>query len=273
MNKVFGSIGHGGSDSGAVEGRFVEKNMNLIYGQACMDELSKYMETKMSRKDDRFISLSGLVSASNNYNAQIHLAFHLNAGGGDGCEIYHSIHSTEGKKLAESISKKIAALGQNAHGQYVKVRPSTKYTNKDYYTELGSTNAISVILEPAFLDTRDVEFVDTDAELIMLGIAVAHGVLEYLGISYKIIKEIKVEEKIKMNDFTEDQKARQQLYKAPDNNNVMPTGDNITPLEGGSGWIEVIQGRVITHLSRVTYYSLWSNGDFTLTHCGETRKI
>jgi N-acetylmuramoyl-L-alanine amidase len=185
LNKIFGSIGHGGHDSGAVEGRFIEKNMNLTYGKACMDELSKYVETKISRLDDSFIGLSGLVAMSNNYNAQIHLAFHLNAGKGDGCEIYHSINSAEGKKLAEFISKEIAALGQNAHGQYVKIRPSTKYENKDYYTELGSTKAIAVILEPAFIDSKDVEFVDTEEELKILGIAVAHGVLNYLGIKVK----------------------------------------------------------------------------------------
>lgn len=185
LSKVFGSVGHGGKDSGAVEGNFIEKNMNLIYGKACMEELDKYIKTKISRIDDSFIGLSGLVTMSNNYQAQIHLAFHLNAGKGDGCEIFHSMNSKEGKKLAEAISKKIAALGQNPHGQYVKIKPSSKYENKDYYTELGSTKAISVILEPAFIDSKDVEFVDTDAELKLLGIEIAHGVLDYLGIPVK----------------------------------------------------------------------------------------
>jgi N-acetylmuramoyl-L-alanine amidase len=198
MEKVFGSIGHGGSDPGAVEGKFIEKNMNLIYGKACMDELSKYLETKISRTGDTFIGLSGLVAMSNNYMAKIHLAFHLNAGKGDGCEIYHSMNSKEGKKLAEAIAKRIAAMGQNAHGQYVKTRPGTININKDYYTELDSTRAIAVIIEPAFIDSADVEFVDTDVELKRLGIEVAHGVLDYLGISIKpvvvvpAVKEIKV---------------------------------------------------------------------------------
>jgi N-acetylmuramoyl-L-alanine amidase len=185
MNNVFGSIGHGGSDPGGTSGNFIEKNMNLIYGKACMDELSKYLKTKISRMDDSFIGLNGLVTMSNNYQAQIHLAFHLNAGGGDGCEIFHSMNSKEGKKLAEAISKRIAALGQNPHGQYVKIKPSSKYENKDYYTELGATKAISVILEPAFIDSKDVEFVDTEEELKALGINIAHGVLEYLGIVVK----------------------------------------------------------------------------------------
>lgn len=65
LSKVFGSIGHGGQDSGAVAGKFIEKNMNLVYGKACMDELSKYVETKISRVNDSFIGLSGLVSMSN----------------------------------------------------------------------------------------------------------------------------------------------------------------------------------------------------------------
>ena len=190
LSKVFGSIGHGGSDSGATAGRFIEKNMNLIYGKACIDELSKYVKTKISRIDDSFIGLSGLVTMSNNYEAQIHLAFHLNAGKGDGCEIFHSMNSKEGKKLAEAISKRIAALGQNPHGQYVKIKPSSKYENKDYYTELGATKAIAVIIEPAFIDSKDVEFVDTDAELKILGISVAHGVLDYLGL--KVNQETKV---------------------------------------------------------------------------------
>ncbi|MGK0468274.1 N-acetylmuramoyl-L-alanine amidase [Clostridium sp.] len=257
MDKTFGSIGHGGKDSGATSGRFIEKNMNLIYGKACMGELSKYIETKMSRIDDRFISLSGLVSMSNNYNAQIHLAFHLNAGGGDGCEIYHSIHSTEGKKLAESISKKISALGQNAHGQYVKVRQGTKDVKRDYYTELGSTKAIAVILEPAFLDSKDVEFVDTEAELKILGIEVAHGVLDYLSINVK----------------QEAPKVVVKPFIVPANNLIPPIGPNITLLSGG-GWIEhAADGRIITHQSRSIYTAITADGHLDFTVNGVCTRI
>jgi len=82
-----------------------------------------------------------------------------------------------------------------------------------------------------------------------------------------------LEEETEMIDFTVEQKARQQAFKVPNNNNVVPKGDNITPLNGG-GWIERVKdGRVITHLSRVTYYTLHSNGSMTLTHCGEVRNI
>lgn len=83
-----------------------------------------------------------------------------------------------------------------------------------------------------------------------------------------------IEEDDDMRDFTPEQKARQKLFKVPDNNNVVPIGPNITPLNGGKGWIESTDdGRIITHISRVTYEALHSDGSKTVTHLGETRNI
>jgi hypothetical protein len=74
------------------------------------------------------------------------------------------------------------ALGQNAHGQYTKTIMSEVHPNKDYLAENRDTNAISVVIEPAFIDSPDVEFVDTTEELVTLGVAIAHGFLKYCGI-------------------------------------------------------------------------------------------
>lgn len=83
----------------------------------------------------------------------------------------------------------------------------------------------------------------------------------------------KIEEAEEMNDFTADQKAKQKLFKVPEDNNVVPTGLNITPLMG-YGWIETTKdGRILNHISRCTYYGLSSDGTMTLTHLGQTRNI
>jgi N-acetylmuramoyl-L-alanine amidase len=183
--KIFESVGHGGADPGAVSGRFVEKDMNLIYAKACNEVLVNYLELEplLSRSDDSYLTVGELVAESNNWGSKLHIAFHLNAGGGDGCEIIHSMHSPEGARLAQSIAIEIADMGQNAHGEYLKTRASDQNSNRDYYAELRDTNAVAVILEPAFIDSPDVEFVDTVAELQALGKAVARGIIKYLKLN------------------------------------------------------------------------------------------
>jgi N-acetyl-anhydromuramyl-L-alanine amidase AmpD len=41
--------------------------------------------------------------------------------------------------------------------------------------------------------------------------------------------------------------------------NEVPTGPNITPLNGGTGWIESLPERVIIHFSKYSYISIWND--------------
>lgn len=45
---------------------------------------------------------------------------------------------------------------------------------------------------------------------------------------------------------------------------TVPTGPNITPLNGGYGWIESLPDRVIVHYDAYTYMCLWKDGRLTV---------
>ena len=73
------------------------------------------------------------------------------------------------------------AIGQNSRGAKIK----TNSSGKDAFAFIRDTVAPAVIVECAFLDTNDVQIIDTNAEQIAMGVAIAKGILKTLGIAYK----------------------------------------------------------------------------------------
>ena len=89
MAKVYVGIGHGGSDPGACANGYKEKDLTLSIGRACYDELLRNgVEAKISRTDDRDVTIAQKVAQSDAFGADYCLDIHINAGGGNGCEIY-----------------------------------------------------------------------------------------------------------------------------------------------------------------------------------------
>ena len=105
---------------------------------------------------------------------------HNNSGGGDGFEVFHTIHGGTGKTLAQNIEKHVKAMGQNSRG--VKTRQGT---SGDYYAFIRETAAPAVICEGVFVDTKaDAAQADTLAEQQAFGVAYAKGILDTLGLAY-----------------------------------------------------------------------------------------
>ena len=180
MSKVFIGVGHGGRDSGAV-GYIVEKDGALVIATACKDYLiANGVEVRMSRYIDEDESLTEKINECNAYKPDLCADIHLNAGGGDGAEVFHSIVGGKGKILAENILKELEAIGQNSRGTKTKVNSS----GKDYFGFIRSTNAPAVITEAYFVDNvNDVQIGDTVEEQKIVGQAIAKGFLRTLGIS------------------------------------------------------------------------------------------
>ena len=180
MSKVFIGVGHGGKDSGAV-GYIVEKDGALVIATACKDYLiANGVEVRMSRYIDEDESLTEKINECNVYNPDLCADIHLNAGGGDGAEVFHSIVGGKGKILAENILKELEAIGQNSRGTKTKVNSS----GKDYFGFIRSTNAPAVITEAYFVDNEnDVKIGDTVEEQKIVGQAIAKGFLRTLGIT------------------------------------------------------------------------------------------
>ena len=109
-----------------------------------------------------------------------------------GAETFHSIGGGTGKKLAENIQAQLAALGHKNRG----VKTRTNASGSDYYAFIRDTKAPAVIVECAFLDSADIEKVDTETECIAVGEAIARGILQTLGIAYKPEKSPSVPRKL-----------------------------------------------------------------------------
>lgn len=195
MAKVFIGVGHGGSDPGAVANGVKEKTANLVIALACADELDRHGVTVgMSRTKDENDGLSEEVRECNAFNPALAVEIHNNAGGGDGAEVYYSVNGGKGKTLAVNILEEVKKIGQNSRG--AKTRKGS--SGGDYYGWIRNTKAPAVIVECAFLDNKkDVQIIDTEAEQKAMGVAIAKGVLNTLGIAYKPVEAPKPAEKPK----------------------------------------------------------------------------
>lgn len=175
--------GHGGRDSGAYANGVIEKKANLVTGKACKEELEKYDVTVYeTRKEDEYLSIEQRCAIANKTNAAYFCSIHHNAGGGDRAETIHSILGGDSKDMAVCIAKELKKSGQD----HVKVYDKKGNGNKDYYGVIRGTKMAACIVEVAFLDNiNDVQFVDTIEDQKRNGVAIAHGILDEMGIPYK----------------------------------------------------------------------------------------
>lgn len=178
--KVFIGVGHGGSDSGAV-GYIVEKEANLVMALACRDYLVAHgVEVRMSRTKDEEDPINEEVRECNAYNPDLAIDVHNNSGGGDGFEVFYTIHGGTGKMLAQNIEKQVIKIGQNSRG--CKTRQGQR---GDYYAFVRDTKCPAVICEGVFVDTKaDAAQAGTKEKQQEVGIAYAKGILDTLGIKY-----------------------------------------------------------------------------------------
>lgn len=180
--KVFIGVGHGGKDPGAVANGFQEKDLNLAIALACQAELARHgVSVLLSRTKDETEDLSGRIQECNSFGPDLALDLHNNAGGGDGAEVFHHYKGGTGKTLAVNILDEVVKIGQNSRGAKTK----TNSKGQDYYGFIRSTVSPAVIVECAFVDTADIQIIDTAAEQQAMGVAIAKGVLKTLGIAYK----------------------------------------------------------------------------------------
>lgn len=182
MPKIFIGVGHGGNDSGATANGLKEDELNLSIALACRDELARHgVVVGISRTKDEADPLSDEIKECNAFGPDYALEIHNNAGGGDGVEIYHHYGGGKGKTLAEKVINEIIAIGQNSRGLKTKKNSS----GKDYFGWIRQTIAPAILIECAFLDNKkDIAIIDTKTEQKAMGVAIAKGVLNTLGIKW-----------------------------------------------------------------------------------------
>lgn len=217
MVKVYIGVGHGGADPGAVNGSHKEKAYALDIASGCTAELKRHgVNVMQSRTSDVTERLAAKISECNNFNPNLALDIHLNAGGGDGFEIFHSINGGTGRTLAKNIETEVKAIGQNSRGLKTKRNNS----GKDYFGFIRQTNAPAVLVECAFIDNKtDVQIIDTLEERQKMGKAIARGVLATLGVKY--IPEPEVDNnaeknimyRVQVGAYSKEANAKKQLEK------------------------------------------------------------
>lgn len=183
--KVTLDPGHGGKDPGASANGLVEKNMALVAALEAKRVLEEHgVEVILTRDKDVYVELSDRSALANKWGADIFVSIHFNAGGGDGAEAIHSIFYGEAEQLAKAIINRIHKdLGQNLRPHPTYTRVNSRGT--DYYAVIRGSKMPAVIVEPAFVDSKDAQLVDTIEEQKKVGRVIAYGILDFLKIPVK----------------------------------------------------------------------------------------
>ena len=161
---------------------------------ACREKLKENgVEVQISRTGDTDQGINAKVKEANDWGADYVVEIHHNAGGGDGAEVYYSINGGKGKTLAQNVLDAIAAIGQQSRG----IKTKTTSDGRNYFGIIRDTYAPAILVECAFLDSKDYKIVDTAAERKAMGEAIARGVLKTLGVNEKAAKTDKPAETVK----------------------------------------------------------------------------
>jgi N-acetylmuramoyl-L-alanine amidase len=209
MPKVFIGVGHGGSDPGAVANGVKEKDLNLSIALSCRDELIRHgVSVKMSRAKDENDPLSEEIRECNAFAPDLAVDIHNNAGGGDGAEVFYHYGGGKPKTLAESILAEIVKVGQNSRGVKTRVNAG----GKDYYGFIRETPCPAVIVECAFVDSaHDLKILATERDKKLMGVAIAKGILNALGVAYQSEKGILY--RVQVGAYSEKANAEAMLKK------------------------------------------------------------
>lgn len=137
-------------------------------------------------QDGRFVtarntpdmSIYQAAKQSNDFNADIHVAIHSNAGGGEGTEVFAYSAGSNSEKLAKALYNQIAPLSPGSD-RGVKYKPAL--------VEVGdAVNATACLIELAYHDNAK-EAVWMAYNHITIANALYKGICDYFGYDYKAL--------------------------------------------------------------------------------------
>lgn len=166
--KILIVSGHGGNDSGAVYGKLIERDMNLICSVALYEEL-KLRGYKVDYEWNNG-NVNYEYSISHNYDLVI--SVHFNSGKGNGFECFCNLQNKETISICKHIEQRVIKFGQNSRG----------IKSGNHLKMVGYVKGNAILLEGGFIDNpQDSTLFDEDHELKKLGQAYAHGIMDYFG--------------------------------------------------------------------------------------------
>ena len=182
---IYIAAGHGGSDPGAVSGKYIEKALTLKTALACQNYLRNYeCETVMARTTDKSCTVAHKMEEVEKKRPSLVLEIHYNAGGGEGCEVYYWHTHAPSKSLAQKVLAEMVKLGQKSRG-IKESKAGTSY-NFGMCRQAATTGIPSILGEYAFVDNaKDQAKINSDAKLRAVGEAYAKAAVSYLGLKKK----------------------------------------------------------------------------------------
>lgn len=178
MPKIFIDAGHGGKDSGAVNGNIFEKDIALKIALKLNETLkSRGFQTQLSRSADVFIELNERARKANNFGSDILVSVHLNSAANaqaSGIETLVYSYNGQNKKLGDDIQNALIAA-TNAKNRGVKERPEL--------VVLNSTKMLAVLVECGFLcNVNEKNLLVTDAYQNKIADAITDGISKYYSL-------------------------------------------------------------------------------------------
>ena len=190
---IYIAAGHGGSDPGAVSGKYIEKALTLKTALACQNYLRNYeCETVMARTSDVACKTADKMAQVEAKKSIIDLVLeiHYNAGGGEGCEVYYWHTHAPSKSLAQKVIAEMVKLGQKSRG--IKDSKAGTSYNFGMCRQAATTGIPSILGEYAFVDNaKDQAKINSDAKLRAVGEAYAKAAVSYLGLKKKAVEPAK----------------------------------------------------------------------------------
>ncbi|PTM58459.1 N-acetylmuramoyl-L-alanine amidase [Desmospora activa] len=192
MAKVVIDPGHGGSDPGATNGGYREKDFNLDIALKVRDALtSQYVvDVLMTRTTDRTVSLAERTNFANNNRADYFCSIHINAGGGTGWESY--IYNGSVSNFTIQAQNTIHAKVIQGIGSRYSVRDRGK--KRANFHVLRETQMPAILLENLFIDTtadlnllRNANFIRDLSQATADGIAQALSLPRRTTTMYRVI--------------------------------------------------------------------------------------
>ncbi|MFD1039070.1 N-acetylmuramoyl-L-alanine amidase [Virgibacillus byunsanensis] len=176
--------GHGGSDPGGGSNKYwMEKDMNLAIS---LYQWKRYKElgvpAAITRKNDQTLTPIQRTKLVRESGAMYCYTNHINAGGGDGAELIHSIYGD--KKMAMEISTEIRSTGQNVRRVFTRTLPNNP--RRDYYYMNRDTGSVvTVIIEYGFADSKEDDIQQINKHWKRYAEAVVKGFCQFSGYPYK----------------------------------------------------------------------------------------
>lgn len=183
---VFLDPGHGGSDPGAVGHGLRESDMALDVCKRAKRILDPYLDCRLTREDDVFLSLSARPRMANEAGADLFVSYHFNSAANMRVPNSWEVYTTRGQNRSDRLAD---CIGREHAVRFPEQSARNDFSDGDLDKEanfavIRGTLCPSCLMEGEFIHTsQGADLIRKDENREKMGEAVAFGVLNYLGIT------------------------------------------------------------------------------------------